>query len=115
MPCTDATYNHCAAAGYCTTSGCTGAGDCTGGYACDVSGTPAYCRRPPMGIGKTCTSNADCAGSEATFCDMFGGNKCIVEGCSLSPDSCFPGTECCDLTAFGVPMPICIPEGACAQ
>ena len=118
MPCTDATYNHCATSasgeGYCTTSGCTG-GDCTGGYACDLGASPSYCKRPPKGLSMSCTSNADCAGTEATYCDTFQSHSCLVEGCTVSPDSCFEGWDCCDLTAFGVPMPICIPQGACQQ
>jgi hypothetical protein len=35
----------------------------------------------------------------------------LVEGCSLSPDDCFAGTECC---TFG-PTTLCIEEGACVQ
>jgi hypothetical protein len=31
----------------------------------------------------------------------------------LSSDNCFSGTECCDLSAFGIAMPVCIPAGAC--
>jgi hypothetical protein len=118
MPCTDATYNFCATSpsgeGYCTTSGCTG-GDCTGGYACDLGATPSYCKRPPKGLSMSCTSNADCAGTEATYCDMYQSHSCLVEGCTVSPDSCFEGWDCCDLSAFGVPMPVCIPQGACQQ
>ena len=115
MPCTDATFNHCATSangmGYCTTTGCTGNTECTNGYACDMSGTPSYCKRPPVGAGMSCTSSADCAGTEATFCDTFVQHACIVEGCTVSPNSCFSGTECCAIP--GIPMPICIPAGAC--
>jgi hypothetical protein len=115
MPCTDATFNHCATSangqGYCTTTGCTSNDDCTNGYACEPGATP-YCRRPPVGGGMSCTSNNDCAGTEATFCDTLFQHACIVEGCQVSPNNCFSGTVCCNV---GLPMPICIPGTACTQ
>jgi hypothetical protein len=116
-PCTDATYAHCqvtsGSAGYCTSTGCASSGDCTGGYACDTSGAVPFCRRPPVGAGMSCQSNADCAGTEATFCDAVVTHTCRVQGCTLSPDDCFEGTQCCDLSGFGVPQPICVQSGTC--
>jgi len=118
-PCTDAVYNHCEAgangSGYCTKADCASTDDCTGGYACDLSVTPSVCRRPPAGLGMSCTADADCAGTEATYCDTFQSHSCLVQGCSVAPDNCFTGWDCCDLSAFLVPQPICVPEGACAQ
>jgi hypothetical protein len=117
-PCRDATYNYCATSasgdGYCTTSGCAG-GDCTGGYACDLSATPSYCKRPPTGLGMSCTASSDCAGTEATYCDTFQTHSCLVQGCTVSPNNCFEGWDCCDLSGFGVPMPICVAKGTCPQ
>jgi hypothetical protein len=55
----------------------------------------------PEGLGKACTGPADCAGTEATFCDMVVTQACTVEGCSLDPNDCPPGYSCCDLSAFG--------------
>jgi hypothetical protein len=114
--CDDPTFNHCElnsqGSGYCTSTGCTG-DDCSGGYACDTGVSPSVCRRPPTGAGQSCTSPADCAGTEATYCDSFMTHSCIVEGCSLSPNDCFTGSECCDLSQFGVPKPICVPTGGC--
>ena len=118
-PCTDPAFPHCqpvdGTSGYCTTSDCTSSADCDGGYACDASESPSYCRRPPLGAGMPCTSNDDCAGTEATYCDVFVSGTCLVEGCTVDPNDYFEGTECCDLSAFGIPLPICIPEGACAS
>jgi hypothetical protein len=115
--CTDPTYNFCqvvsGTTGYCTKVGCTSSDDCEGGYACDTTKTPKVCLRPPTGIGQSCTSDADCAGTEATYCDTFVNHACLVQGCTVDPDNCFPGWECCDLTAFGFPAPLCIPEGDC--
>jgi hypothetical protein len=117
--CTDAEFNHCEAgadgSGYCTKTGCASSDDCTNGYACDLAVTPSVCRRPPAGLGMSCTSNADCAGTQATYCDTFQTHSCLVQGCSLAPDNCFTGYECCDLSAFMIPQPLCIPQGACAK
>ncbi len=116
MPCSDETYAHCemssAGDGYCTSTGCSD-GDCSGGYACDTSVSPSVCRRPPTGMGQSCSSAADCAGTDATYCDTFMTHTCIVEGCTLSPNDCFIGFDCCNLSQFGVPEPICVPTGAC--
>ena len=66
----------------------------------------------PLGEDQPCGSAADCAGFEATFCDIFVTGTCLVSGCSVAPDSCSAGKECCDLTAFGLPS-LCIVAGAC--
>jgi hypothetical protein len=116
--CTDETYSVChlvfETEGYCTKESCSGAGDCTDGYACDTSGAVAYCRRPPVGAGAPCKSITDCENGEATYCDTYN-EVCVVQGCSLSKDDCFPGTECCDLTLFRVPEPVCVPQGECTK
>jgi hypothetical protein len=118
MPCTDATYTHCATSSigqsYCTKTGCTGDADCTNGYGCDKSGAEPFCRRRPVGLGMSCMGDPDCAGTEAAACDPFA-HACVENGCSLTADSCFSGTECCDLSAFGVPLPTCVPKGACVK
>lgn len=114
-PCTDATDDLCHAtsgtAGYCT-SDCTTSADCRGGYACDTAATPAYCRRPPVGAGQACMSDAECAGTEATMCETFMAHACVVICAPASPD-CFPGLKCCDFTMLGAPAPFCLPDGAC--
>jgi hypothetical protein len=117
-PCTDPEFKHCEpgadGTGYCTTTECSSAEDCTGGYACDLQVTPSVCRRPPVGLSMSCTADADCAGTEATYCDTLQTHSCLVQGCSLSPDNCFSGWECCDLSMYGIAQPICIPQGACS-
>jgi hypothetical protein len=127
-PCVDPKYNTCidggapsdgggdaGGAGYCTNSGCVTSSDCSNGYACDPSAPPPVCRRPPVGQGTPCMSSADCAGTEATFCDTVVSHSCLVQGCTLSPNDCFVGWTCCDLSTFGVPAPICLSlqGGAC--
>ena len=114
--CTDAKFDHCEAgadgSGYCTNTGCASSEDCTDSYACDLTVTPSVCRRPPVGLSMSCTSDADCAGTEATFCDTLYSHSCLVQGCSLAPDNCFVGWQCCDL---GGPQPLCLPQGACTK
>lgn len=119
--CDDATYDTChveGTSGYCTNVDCKDNDDCSGGYGCDTSASPAFCRRPPSGAGMSCSSNTDCEGTEATFCEVFNTHKCFVEGCSLSENDCFPGQECCDLTGPSggiIKKQICVDAGTCAQ
>ena len=116
-PCTDATFDYCGTgadgSGYCTTSGCATPDDCSGGYACNTTASPSFCERPPVGAGAACTSDADCAGTEATYCDTVFSHSCLVRDCVVSPNNCFSGTECCDLSSLGVAERLCIPAGAC--
>lgn len=110
-------FGHCqvvdGTSGYCTSLDCSDAEPCEGGYACEArSGTP-FCRRPPIGLGTPCESADDCAGTEATWCDTFQSQQCVVQGCSLAAQDCFGDQVCCDLTQFGVPVPLCLPAGAC--
>lgn len=112
-PCADSVYSYCELdGGYCTTSGCESSADCDGGYACDTSSEPAVCRRPPVGLGNACSTDADCAGAEATYCDTFMTRQCLVQGCSVTPNDCFEGYICCDFAPF-VPQPLCIPGNSC--
>lgn len=99
-----------------TTSGtaCSSDADCTDGAQCDLDATPPFCRQPPTGLNQPCTAPADCAGTEATYCDTFVTMSCLVQGCTLAPDNCFPGTECCDLTSYGITEYLCVEEGECA-
>ena len=68
----------------------------------------------PTGEGQPCVSDADCAGFDASFCELFVSHTCLVRGCSVAPDSCSSGRECCDLTAFGLPT-LCLGAGLCAN
>jgi hypothetical protein len=91
---------------------CAGDGDCPDGQACDLKVSPSVCRMPPVGQGKACTASSDCAGTEATICDIIGTKACTVEGCTLTPDNCYPGYVCCDLAKFGLKTTACS-LGAC--
>jgi hypothetical protein len=112
-PICNAPYDHCepaGASGYCTKTGCKSSDDCENNYGCSAAGV---CQRPPTGLSKACTSDADCAGTEATYCDTFVTHSCLVQGCTLAPDNCFAGFECCDLSSYGIAQPLCIAAGAC--
>jgi hypothetical protein len=111
-PACEAPYEHCEPTddgGYCTTSGCSTGADCEGGYACNDD---SVCQRPPVGLGTACTGAEDCAGTEATFCDLVVTRSCQVQGCQVDPNDCFSGFECCDLSMFGLPT-LCVATGAC--
>lgn len=106
---------HCqmsAVGGYCTVTGCSDVAPCPGSYNCNQTANPAYCQRPPVGHNKPCTTATDCANTEATFCDTFVTQSCLVQDCTLTPDNCFPGSECCNLSSFGLPN-LCVEAGKC--
>ncbi len=117
--CPDATYNTChlsnGNSGYCT-NGCTDNAGCLGGYACDTAADAGYCLRPPSGQGQSCSTDADCAGTEATWCESFVSHACFVQGCSLTKNDCFPGKVCCDISKKSLGTmtnPICVDDGTC--
>lgn len=115
--CANPDYPHChldPTGGYCTNQGCTSDEDCAATYACEVGGDPPYCRRAPTGTDVPCESDADCTALEASFCDQFVTHHCLVRDCTMTPDNCFRGTECCDLASFGLPA-LCVAEGACQE
>jgi len=117
--CLDATYSHCQISpigeGYCTSQNCANDAACEGGYQCDLGATPSYCRRKPVGAGKTCTGPADCAGTEAPFCDLIVTGTCLEQDCNKAPDSCFTGSKCCDLAALSLPKLCIAAEATCLE
>jgi hypothetical protein len=117
QPCTDQTYSFCARASnddrYCTSRNCRTSADCPETFACREQAGGNYCQRTPLGQGTTCGSDADCRSYEATFCEPLISHSCLVQGCALGGNDCFEGWECCDVSSYGMPVPICIPEGNC--
>jgi hypothetical protein len=81
-----------------------------GGTAGSTSGAPDGAK--PTGEDQPCQSDADCARFDASFCDVFVTGTCLVRGCTVAPDNCYQGKECCDLSDFGLPT-LCIAEGVC--
>jgi hypothetical protein len=117
LSCSDPSHPDChsvdATSGYCTRLNCTSSADCEGGFACDLTASPSYCERPPVGQGRPCASAADCAGSEATYCETFTSNVCLVRDCTVGGADCFEGWSCCDLGSFGLNERLCVLEGSC--
>ena len=103
----------CAAADYCTRD-CATTADCAGGYACDLAAPTPYCERPPSGLETPCTSQADCMGFDASYCETLQAHVCLVAGCVVGDaEGCFPGWTCCDLSSFGFTTTLCVPDGQC--
>lgn len=97
--------------GYCTNA-CQGDEDCSGGYKCHVDGGAGFCRRPPLGYGDSCETSEDCAGGEATFCEVIQQRVCLVPCSAGNTDGCFEGEVCCNFVLF---EPICVPPAACSE
>ena len=97
--------------GYCT-SVCSSSTDCDGGYRCHLDDADSYCRRPPLGYGKSCTTDDECADGDATFCETLQSHLCLVPCAAGKTNVCFEGEVCCDFTVF---QPICVPQDSCAS
>lgn len=117
QPCTEADYDYCrpteGTSGYCTSQGCATSDDCATDYACVEEGSVRFCKRPPTGVGLPCQSSADCAGYDASYCETFQSHMCLVSDCTVTPNNCHEGWECCDLTSLGLGELLCVPEGFC--
>ena len=100
--CTNPAYAYCApgVAGPTCTSTCTDDTGCADAYTCATWEPQPYCREF-VGLGASCTSSADCAGTDATFCDTYQSHTCIVGGCSVDESACPRGTLCCDFSQYG--------------
>lgn len=96
------------AEGYCTQTGCESSKDCLGTeYLCNRDNAVSFCERPPTGQGEPCTSNTDCEGYEAAYCEIFSRKACIVNECAPNPKKCWGDSACCDITLIA--ESICIP------
>lgn len=71
------------------------------------TGSGAEPEAPMSSLGKACTSNADCEGTDAEFCDTFVTMSCLVMGCELGGTDCPPGYGCQDLSTLGAAEPVC--------
>jgi hypothetical protein len=93
---------------------CSASTECGVGELCDVYGSE-QCISEPEGLGQACSSDADCADTAATYCEIFSTNTCQIEGCEQ--DGICPGDmACCDYAILG--RALCIPAdrlegGAC--
>lgn len=104
--------------GYCTKPDCTTDGDCPADWICtpEPGSARRSCKRPPVGQGKRCSSDAECVGTEAPLCDTLYTKTCLVTGCTpaaAGPGDCQGRTICCDLSKFDLPQTVCVPLTSC--
>jgi hypothetical protein len=80
--------------------------ECADDELCDVHDTQ-QCLPKPDGLGQGCASDADCAGTMATYCEIFSSSTCQVEGCADEDGVCPGDMACCDFAILG--RSLCIP------
>jgi hypothetical protein len=99
---------------YCTAQNCT-VSSCPTGYACEKA-SPNYCKKLPVGIGKSCATMEDCAGGEANVCDTQQTHSCLYTGCANGQVKCPGYWGCCDLSQFAPGFSVCrAPEALTAD
>ncbi len=106
-PCTEP-YPLCATVGgsqYCTNTGCKKNEDCPEDFVCRSEGAVSFCSKV-VGMIKTCATAADCAGTEALYCETLQAKVCLVQDC-VSSAACPSGWSCCDLKRF-IQTSLCI-------
>lgn len=113
--CGDPSYSYChqpeaTATGYCTAPGCGSAADCPTDYGCNTRQAPAFCERPPQGLGIACTSSDDCAGNTASYCETVSAHACVVNDCKPDPTVCHGDWLCCDIGLLSESL--CVPPDA---
>lgn len=74
---------------------CTSSTECAEGELCDVHET-GQCQPAPGGLGSDCSSADDCAGTEATYCELFSTRTCQIEGCKELDGVCPGDMVCCE-------------------
>jgi hypothetical protein len=70
----------------------------------------------PTGSGKPCTSDADCTGQAASYCELVVSHSCLVPNCTTGPDNCQTGFECCPFSTtpgFDTLPNLCLAAGLC--
>jgi len=122
MACTEdascpAPFPYCAEDGaerYCSVPNCEPS-SCPSGYSCEQGSAGMYCAKLPAGLGRACTTDADCA-SEAMICDIMT-QTCVLTGCATDQVACPSTHVCCDMSAFAPGLSLCstpTPDGQCA-
>lgn len=66
----------------------------------------------PTGQGQPCESHAECAGTQAGYCESLFLHECLAEGCAApGATPCSAGFVCCDFTAIAG-VSLCVEEAA---
>ncbi len=94
---------------------CSSSAECEDDELCDVYSSRA-CVPWPDGYGSPCSSDDDCAGTEAEYCELFSSQTCQIDGCKELNGTCPGDLACCDFAILG--RSLCIPmdqlqDGAC--
>ena len=68
------------------------------------------------GSGLPCTSDDDCAGQTASYCETVSAHACLVNDCAPDPSKCQGDWVCCDIALLT--QSLCLPpdeleDGAC--
>jgi hypothetical protein len=85
---------------------CSASIECSAGQLCDVHGSKT-CVASPDGLGISCKASADCAATEATYCDTFSTHTCQLQGCKDQAGVCAGDLTCCDYAILGTSL--CVP------
>ena len=88
---------------------CESTADCAEPRLCDVY-AGGQCVPPPEGLGQSCASDSDCAGTEATYCEVFSTLTCVVERCEEANGVCPGDLVCCDYEILS--RSLCVPPDA---
>jgi hypothetical protein len=91
---------------------CSMSNACAPGLLCDIHDT-GLCVAGPAGLGMTCGATADCAGTEATYCESFSTRTCQIQGCRETSGRCPGDMACCDFSIIGVSL--CVPSDALTE
>lgn len=81
---------------------------------CDRSVSPDMCRKAASGQGEPFTTQEDCEGYDADFCENYVAFMCLVEDCNVKENDCSEDCLCCgftDPTTF--PEKWDLPESLC--
>jgi hypothetical protein len=94
---------------------CASSADCASPMLCDLYGS-GECVDPPMGLGDTCASDADCAGTDATYCELYQSLTCVIQGCKEDGGLCPGDMQCCDFAILSRSLCVgveALNDGAC--
>lgn len=99
---------------YCTIADCKDGSACPSNWRCRRSGAQTFCQKPPAGLLTACASSADCAGTEAAYCETTVGFVCLVNDCAREPSRCPNTSACCDFEGvFG--QSLCVATSSLTQ
>ncbi|MDQ2643543.1 MAG: hypothetical protein M3020_07005 [Myxococcota bacterium] len=94
---------------------CASSANCAAPRLCDRYGT-RQCVEPPVGLGRACASDADCAGTDATYCEVHFSLTCVIQGCKEDGGRCPGDMQCCDFAILTRSLCVgadALTDGAC--